>query len=58
MIENCFNCKNCIQKKNKNYSCLFKACNMGKQPYYFEEIPKDAKYNYGIEVCRFDSKLP
>lgn len=56
MIENCYNCKNCIQMRNKNYKCLFKACNMGKIPYYPKEIPKDAKYNIGIEVCRFELK--
>lgn len=53
---NCYNCKHCIQKRNKNYSCLFKKCQMGKEPYYPKEIPSDAFYYYGMKVCDYTPK--
>lgn len=54
MIENCYNCKNCFKSKRASYFCKFKLCNMGVRPYFPKKIPKDAKYNYGIRVCRFE----
>ena len=54
--ENCFNCKNLTQNKKKNYSCLFKKCQMGIKPFFPKEIPEDRKINYGIEVCKFEPK--
>lgn len=56
MPENCFHCKNLTQKRNKNYSCEFKHCNMGKKPFYPVKIPENAKMFYGFEVCRFEPK--
>jgi len=56
MIENCFKCKNCVQKRNKNYTCEFKHVNMGKEPYYPVKIPENAKWFYGSEVCKFEPK--
>ena len=54
--ENCFNCKNLTQNKRKNYSCLFKKCQMGIKPFYPEKIPEDCKFQYGFEVCKFEKK--
>lgn len=29
---------------------------MGLRPYYEKNIPNDAKYNFGIEVCKWSER--
>ncbi len=57
MIENCYKCKNLVQNKRDIYSCLFKKCQMGIEPFYPKEIIEDHKIRYGIEVCKFEPKI-
>ena len=34
IIVNCITCIFCCIENNKNYTCTFKKCNMGRKPYY------------------------
>lgn len=52
---NCYSCFHC-QKDGQRYICSFKAVMMGNLPYYPTEIPKDAFYFKGMEVCNYQDK--